>query len=135
MAKPRSAQATKGGPPAAGRSAADSTRMRELSVLNAIAEALNSSVDVQQALERTLGLVADLLGLRTGWVWLTDPESGHFYSAAVQNLPPYLQEPVRMTGRSCWCIEAFKEGELSPRNVDVIECSRLHRAVEANSDQ
>jgi two-component system, NarL family, sensor kinase len=134
MVKPRSVQATRAGSAAAERGGASSAqRMRELSVLNAIAEALNGSVDVQQALERTLGLVADLLGLRTGWVWLIDPESGHFYSAAVQNLPPYLQEPVRMTGRSCWCIESFKEGELSPRNVDVIECSRLHRAVEANS--
>ena len=74
-------------------------RTHELGVLNAIAEALNSSADVQQALERTLGLVADLLGLRTGWVWLLDPETGQFYDAAAQQLPPYLQEPVRMTGR------------------------------------
>ena len=107
-------------------------RTRELSILNAIAEGLNSSADVQQALERTLGLVAELLGLRTGWVWLIDPESGQFYNAAVQQLPPYLQEPVRMAGRSCWCIEAFNAGELSARNVDVLECSRLRPAVQAN---
>jgi two-component system NarL family sensor kinase len=107
-------------------------RTHELSVLNAIAEALNSAVDVQQALEQTLGLVADLLGLRTGWVWLIDPASGQFYNAAAQQLPPYLQEPVRMTGRSCWCIVAFNDGELSARNVDVLECSRLRPAVQAN---
>jgi two-component system NarL family sensor kinase len=124
------ARAARAGSDRAG--SAGTQRTRELSILNAIAEGLNSSVDVQQALERTLGLVAELLGLRTGWVWLIDPGSGQFYNAAVQQLPPYLQEPVRMSGRSCWCIEAFNAGELSARNVDVLECSRLRPAVQAN---
>jgi two-component system NarL family sensor kinase len=106
-------------------------KTRDLAILNAIAEALNSAPDVQQALERTLALVAELLGLRTGWIWLVDPETGQFYNAAVQNLPPYLQEPVRMTGRRCWCLDAFAEGELTPKNVDVMTCSRLLPAVEA----
>jgi two-component system NarL family sensor kinase len=104
---------------------------RELEILGSIAEALNSSPSVPEALERTLALVTDLLGLQTGWVWLVDPETGHIYSAAARNLPPYLQEPVRMTGSSCWCIEEFREGELTPRNVDVMECSRLRPAVRA----
>jgi two-component system NarL family sensor kinase len=103
--------------------------VRELSILNAIAEALNSSPDVQRALERTLALVADLLGLRTGWIWLLDGETGQFYNSAVQNLPPYLQAPVRMTGRPCWCIEEFTDGALTPKNIDVMECSRLRPAV------
>ena len=102
---------------------------RELRILNAIAEALNSAPDVQQALERTLAMVADLLGLRTGWVWLFDQDSRKFYNATAQNLPPYLQEPVRMTGRSCWCIDEFRAGELTPKNIDVMECSRLRPAV------
>ena len=106
---------------------------RELSILDAIAEALNSATDVQKALERTLGLVAGLLGLRTGWIWLLDPETGFFYNAAAQNLPPYLQEPVRMTGKSCWCIEGFKAGVLDAKNVDVMECSRLRAAVQGAS--
>ncbi len=108
---------------------ADDRHTRELRILAAIAEALNSAPDVQRALERTLRMVADLLGLHTGWVWLLDPESRQFYSAAVRNLPPYLQEPVRMTGRSCWCIETFRDGELTPKNIDVLECSRLRPAV------
>ena len=98
-------------------------------MLASIAEALNSAPDVERALERTLAMVADLLGLRTGWVWLIDPESGRWYNAAAQNLPPYLRKPVRMAGRSCWCIESFREGELTPKNIDVIECSRLRPAV------
>lgn len=108
-------------------------RTRELSILNAIAEALNSSPDVRQALERTLTLVAELLGLRTGWVWLLDRETGQFYSAAARHLPPYLQAPVRMTGKRCWCIEAFQKGELTPKNIDVLECSRLQPAVTARA--
>lgn len=108
------------------------TRARELRILNRVAEALNSAPDVQQALEHTLALVADLLGLRTGWVWLLDPESGQFYIAAARNLPPYLREPVRMTGAPCWCIEAFNAGRLTPENIRLIQCSRLYPAVAAN---
>ena len=73
--------------------------------------------------------MADLLGVETGWVWLRDPAADRFYSAAVQSLPPYLQEPVRMTGRSCWCLELFRKGQLTARNIDVVECSRLAPAV------
>lgn len=112
---------------------ADDARTRELSILNAVAEALNSAPDVRQALERTLALVADLLGLRTGWVWLLDPDTGQFYSAAAQHLPPYLQEPVRMTGYPCWCIQSFQAGKLAPKNIDVLECSRLRPAVQAQA--
>jgi two-component system NarL family sensor kinase len=104
---------------------------RDLAILNAISEALNSSVDVRQALERTLGLVADLLGLRTGWVWLVDPETDQFYVAAARDLPPYLQEPVRMSGRWCLCTDLFRKGKLTPTNVDMLECSRLLPAVTA----
>lgn len=75
--------------------------------------------------------MARLLGVETGWVWLSDPASGRFYNAAVQSLPPYLQEPVRMTGRSCWCLELFRSGQLTARNIDVVECSRLAPAVQS----
>ena len=82
----------------------------ELAIVYAVAEALNSSPDVRGALEQTLGLVAERLGLRTGWVWLLDADSGQFYKAAERELPPFLQEPVRMAGRRrCWCIDQFRE--------------------------
>jgi two-component system NarL family sensor kinase len=107
---------------------------RELGILNAVSEALNSSPDVRQALERTLSLVADLLGLRTGWVWLLDQDTNHFYDAAERELPPYLQERVRMAGRRrCWCIDDFRGGELTPTNIDVMECSRLQPAFRGKS--
>jgi two-component system NarL family sensor kinase len=107
---------------------------RELGIVNAVAEALNSSLDVRQALEQTLSLVADMLGLRTGWVWLLDQETRHFYAAAERELPPYLQERVRMAGRRrCWCTDDFRAGELTPTNIDVIECSRLEPAFRGKS--
>jgi two-component system NarL family sensor kinase len=58
-------------------------------------------------------------------VWLRDPATSRFYSAAVQSLPPYLQEPVRMTGRSCRCLDLFEHGRLTATNIDVVACSRL----------
>lgn len=105
-------------------------RDRELKILSSIAEALNSVADVGQALEQTLQLVADHLKLRTGWVWLLDPETNQFYNAAAHNLPPYLRDPVRMAGSWCQCNDDFRSGRLTPHNIDVIECSRLKPAVE-----
>lgn len=102
---------------------------RELEILASIAEALNSAPAVQVALDRTLELTTELLGLDTAWVWLLDPETRHVYSAAARNLPPYLQEPLRMTGESCWCVQQFCEGALGASNVDVMSCSRLRRAT------
>ena len=102
---------------------------KDLRILSAVAEALNSVADIGQALEQTLRLVADHLNLRTGWVWLLDPDTDQFYNAASHNLPPYLQEPVRMAGTWCQCTEDFRSGRLTPHNVDVIECSRLKAAV------
>jgi signal transduction histidine kinase len=107
---------------------------RDLEIVATIAEELNSAPTVQAALERTLEVIARELGLDTGWVWLVDPETGHVYSAAARNLPPYLQEPVRMTGASCWCIEQFRDGKLESRNVDVMGCSRLRPAVNEHRD-
>jgi two-component system NarL family sensor kinase len=110
------------------------TSVASLGIVNAVAEALNSSPDVRQALEHTLSLVADMLGLRTGWVWLLDQETKRFYAAVERELPPYLQERVRMAGRRrCWCIDDFRDGELTPTNIDVMECSRLEPAFRGKS--
>src|SRR5919206_210397 len=80
----------------------------ELSVLNAIARELNGSVNLSETLEFTLAQVAELLGLRTGWIWLMNEDSSEPYLAAAQNLPPALSgDPRRMDGSGyCYCLAA-----------------------------
>jgi two-component system NarL family sensor kinase len=107
------------------------SQTRALRVLKEVAEALNSAPTEHRAAAEALSRMATLLGVATGWVWLRDPASGRFYNAAAQSLPPYLQEPVRMTGQSCWCLELFRSGQLNARNIDVVECSRLAPAVKS----
>jgi two-component system, NarL family, sensor kinase len=108
-----------------------SQRNRELMILNSIAQALNASVEMDQALEAVLAQVAALLGLQTGWIWLLDEETGQSYLAAAQNLPPGLTEdPSRMSG-SCYCLDTFRMGDLNgAANVNVVKCSRLSGLVD-----
>ena len=35
--------------------------------------------------------------------------------------------------RRCWCIDDFRDGQLTPTNIDVIECSRLEPAFRGKS--
>lgn len=111
-----------------------SSSSRDLRVLKTIAEALNAATSVDEALQVTLDRVAALLGLKTGWIWLTDERTGKFYGAVAQGLPPFLREPMRMAGDTCWCLSAFRSGDLEAGNIDVMECSRLRAAV-APSDR
>jgi two-component system, NarL family, sensor kinase len=104
---------------------------QELSILNTIAEGLNRAVDLREALQSALALVAELLGLRAGWVWLLDEETGDEVLAAAQHLPPALRDnPKRMAG-TCYCLDSFRAGDMhGAANVNVVECTRLWRVVE-----
>ncbi len=106
-------------------------RNRELSILNAIAEALNRSIDLNQALKAALAQVANLLDLQTGWIWLLHEYTGESYLAAAQNLPPALaNNPRRMEG-SCYCLDTYRGGDLDgAANVNVVTCSRLWGLVD-----
>lgn len=107
-------------------------RTREFGILKAIAEELNRSIDVKSALENTLGLVAELLGLKTGWVWLLDEANNEPYLAASQMLPPFLTaRPSRMRGKNCECLRTFLAGDMTgAANVNVLECSRLYGEID-----
>lgn len=104
---------------------------QELAILKAIAEELNRVTDVKSALENSLGLVGELLGLKTGWVWLLDEVTNAPYLAAARALPPYLtQKPERMRG-GCHCLTTFLEGDMTgAANVNVLECTRLYKHME-----
>ncbi len=101
-------------------------RNRELSILNAIAEALNRQVDLSRALQVALAQVARLLDLSTGWIWLLREDTGDSYLAAALNLPPALaRHPHRMEG-TCYCLDTFRAGDMDgAANVNVVTCSRL----------
>ncbi len=108
-------------------------RNHELSVLNEIARELNRSVNLGEALGFTLSRVAELLGLRTGWIWLIEGSSSQPYLAASQNLPPALaNEPRRMDGSGyCYCLDTYKKGDLEgAANVNVLTCSRLSGLID-----
>lgn len=106
-------------------------RNAELSIINSMAQALNRSVDLGQALHVTLAQVADLLDLQTGWVWLLREDDGQSYLAAAQNLPPALaHNPHKMEG-SCYCLDTYRDGDLAgAANVNVVTCSRLKSLVD-----
>lgn len=101
-------------------------RNRNLEILNRIATALNESVELSQSLEVALTHVADLLGLRAGWVWLLREGDGTPYLAAARNLPSGLADhPEKMEG-NCYCLDTFRTGDLAgAANVNVVACSRL----------
>ena len=87
-------------------------RNRELTILNEITAALNEEVDLSAALTTALNNVADLLQLRTGWIWLlAEDDQETAYLAAAQNLPPALRDnPRRMEG-GCHCLNTFRAGD------------------------
>ncbi|HZY64569.1 MAG TPA: GAF domain-containing sensor histidine kinase [Rubrobacteraceae bacterium] len=108
-------------------------RNHELSVLNEIARELNRSVNLGETLEFTLEQVAELLGLRTGWIWLQNEATGQFYLAASRKLPPVLADnPALMDGAGyCYCLDTYKKGDLEgAANVNVVTCSRLKGLVD-----
>lgn len=110
-------------------------RNRELSILNEIAQSLNQSLDLNEAVQSTLVRVAELLNLQTGWVWLLQDDGETSYLAATLNLPPALaKKPARMEG-SCYCLRTFRDGDLEgAANVNVVECSRLQGLVDGTED-
>lgn len=109
-------------------------RNRELTILNSISQALNSSVDLQQTLHAVLAQVAELFDLHTGWVWLLDEEAGKPYLAAAQNLPPGLIENPHLMEGTCYCLDTYQAGDLNgAANVNVITCSRLKKLVGGTS--
>jgi two-component system NarL family sensor kinase len=106
-------------------------RNHELSILNSTAQALNRSLDLDEALNNALAQVADLLELHTGWVWLLKEADGQPYLAAAQNLPPGLVKHPQLMEGSCYCLDTYQAGDLEgAANVNVVTCSRLKKLVQ-----
>ncbi len=99
---------------------------RETELMNAIAGVLNRSKNVREALGETLRLVASLLGIESGWVFLR--ERGQFALATSCGLPSSLAADgaVRMNG-DCRCLALLAEGQL-PLAVNIVDCQRMEKA-------
>jgi two-component system NarL family sensor kinase len=107
-------------------------RNRELTILNEITAALNQEVDLGAALNTALRKVAELLSLRTGWIWLlAEDNADNSYLAAAQNLPPALRDNPQSMEGACHCLRTFRAGDLSgAANINVVSCSRLWEYVD-----
>lgn len=106
-------------------------RNEELSILNSIAQGLNREVELKKALEAALRQAVLLLRLKTGWIWLMNPESGSVYLAAAYNLPPvFIKRPELLSGW-CYCIDKYLTGKLeNASNISEITCTRLKELTE-----
>src|SRR5918992_4354851 len=108
---------------------------RDLGILNALAQALSHSLDLEQVLHTALDKVAELLELDTGWVWLLDENTGESHLAAARNLPPGLVEHPRLMEGSCLCLRTYQAGDLrGAANVNVVWCTRLEKLVEGKNE-
>jgi two-component system, NarL family, sensor kinase len=108
---------------------------RYLGILNALAQALSHSLDLEQVLLTALDKVAELLELDTGWVWLLDENTGESRLAAARNLPPGLVERPRLMEGSCLCLRTYQAGDLrGAANVNVVWCTRLEKLVEGKNE-
>jgi serine phosphatase RsbU (regulator of sigma subunit) len=121
--------------------------MDRLFAINEISEQLNSSVDIQSALENTLRTLLKVMKLQTGWVsMLTDshvsvfparisPPHG-FALAAACGLPAGLEQGDRRFLRqppACNCQRLLIKGRLT-RAVNIVECTRLRDSMGAEGD-
>ncbi|HJZ49385.1 MAG TPA: SpoIIE family protein phosphatase [Roseiflexaceae bacterium] len=102
-------------------------RIAELSALNELAQTLNRALDLREALDAALPHVVEIMGLRTGWIFLRD-EAGSFRLAARHDLPPAISYPGPAWSGDCNCQDLCLAGKLN-KAVNMVRCSRLKHAV------
>jgi GAF domain-containing protein len=102
-------------------------RIAELSTLNELAQTLNRALDLREALDAALPQIVDIMGLRTGWIFLRD-EANAFKLAARHELPPAITYPGPAWSGDCDCQDLCNEGKLN-KAVNMVRCSRLRHAV------
>lgn len=91
-----------------------------------IASHLNKEFSLHSALRKSLEKTVEILGIDTGWVWLTEPDNKSVYLAASYNLPPALSNhPERLSGW-CYCINQYLSDDIDhAMNISEITCTRL----------
>jgi serine phosphatase RsbU (regulator of sigma subunit) len=103
----------------------------KLTTLNQIAQTLNRAVDVRAVLDDTLAKLVQVMGLKTGWVFLRDPaaqdqtQGSDYILAAHHNLPPALEGKDAWAG-TCDC-QALCADQCREQAYNQIHCGRLAR--------
>lgn len=110
-------------------------RLQELVTLNAIGEILNVEADFASALAPALERLVGLVGLSSGWVFLTrtlqgDSHQGGFKLAAATGLSPAIARDgaAPLLQGSCECQGLLQRGKLD-HGVNIVYCSRLEGAT------
>ncbi len=110
-------------------------QLEQLHTLNELGAILNREPDFAAALAPALARLVELLGLSTGWVFLStvttgDAHRGGFRLAAHNDLPSALNADDRapLCEGSCECQGLFRRRELDA-GVNMVVCSRLKGAT------
>nr|WP_299384206.1 LuxR C-terminal-related transcriptional regulator [Allomuricauda sp.] len=100
-----------------------------------IASHLNKEFSLHSALRKSLEKTAEILGIETGWIWLTEPDNKSVYLAVSHNLPPALGNyPERLSGW-CYCIKQYLSDDMDQAmNISEIACSRLENISSGTND-
>ena len=103
-------------------------QLKELQILQTVANALNRSANIQEALERSLEAVITAMNMRCGWVVLLDGFRKNRLAASY-NLPPELN-PADWSAMQtpCRCIELLQLGKLDAA-IKIVECQQLKRVT------
>jgi two-component system, NarL family, sensor kinase len=100
---------------------------RHLAAINRVILAANRPAEIHEVLYSILGIVVDVMGLETGWIYLRDPERARFHLATWHGVPDALQAELlhKPEDPLCRCQQEFIEGRLQP-GANICACLRLN---------
>ena len=99
---------------------------RRLAAINRVILAANRPAEIHDVLYSILGIVVDVMGLETGWVYLRDPERDRFHLATWYGVPEALQTRLLQDAQDtlCRCQQDFVAGHLQV-GPNLCACQRL----------
>ena len=98
-----------------------------IEALKSIAEILNQSLHLEEALHQSLEVILKILGMPTAWVFFAKSNSETYRLVAYENLPPGLSEDKQVWCGGCQCNRLASTGKLNGA-VNIVRCSRLEMA-------
>ncbi|HSQ38692.1 MAG TPA: histidine kinase [Anaerolineales bacterium] len=108
-------------------------RNRSLDAINQVALAANRPDDIHDVLYEILGHIVKIMRLKTGWIFLRDPERKTFHLASwygieEEMIPVFLSI---LTSSPCDCQDNLVDGTLSA-SAEIRLCGRLEKLTRLN---